>query len=79
MTCNICLAVFVFFMIPETKGVPLEEVDVLFGGANHIEKGGNLLHVEDTHHAHIGIDNKEAQTNVELISQQPPANEIREY
>lgn len=79
MTCNICLAVFVFFLIPETKGIPLEEVDVLFGGANHIEKGGNLLHVEDVHHAHVGIDNKEAQTNVELISQQPPANEIREY
>jgi len=28
-------------------------MDVLFGGSNHIEKGGNLLHVENAHHANI--------------------------
>lgn len=76
MTCNILLAIFVFFMIPETKGVPLEEVDVLFGGANHIEKGGDLLQVEDAHHANLGIDNKYGPT--ELITQQPIADEIRD-
>jgi hypothetical protein len=32
-------------------------MDVLFGGANHIEKGGDLMHVEDVHHAHLGSDN----------------------
>ena len=79
MTCNICLAIFVFFLIPETKGVPLEEVDVLFGGANHIEKGGNLLQVEDSHHAHVGVDNKIARDRIELISQEQPTREIREY
>lgn len=63
-------------MIPETKGIPLEEVDVLFGGANHIEKGGNLLHIEDAHHAHVGIDNKMGAQ--ELITQQPYAAEIRD-
>lgn len=31
----------------------LEEMDVLFGGVSHIEKGGAQLGVEDTHHAHI--------------------------
>jgi hypothetical protein len=44
-------------MIPETKKVSLEEIDTLFGGSNHVEKGGDLLHVEDTHHAHVGVDN----------------------
>ncbi|TVY53397.1 Quinate permease [Lachnellula cervina] len=48
---NICLAAFVWFLIPETKKVSLEEIDVIFGGSNHVEKGGDLLHVEDAHHA----------------------------
>lgn len=29
-------------------------MDTLFGGANHVEKGGDLLHVEDAHHANLG-------------------------
>jgi hypothetical protein len=57
MTTNICLAFFVWFLIPETKHVPLEEVDVLFGGQNHTEKGGDLLNVDDPHHATLGVDN----------------------
>jgi hypothetical protein len=57
MTTNIFLIFFVWFFIPETKSIALEEVDVLFGGANHTEKGGDILHVEDPHHAHIGQDN----------------------
>lgn len=79
MTANIFLVFFVWFVVPETKKVALEEVDVLFGGANHIEKGGDLLNIEDTHHAHIGIDNmngegKEARsTHVEQ-----PVQEIRD-
>ncbi|GAM33559.1 hypothetical protein TCE0_011r00538 [Talaromyces pinophilus] len=40
---NILLAIFVFFFIPETKNVPLEEIDVLFGGANHTIQGENML------------------------------------
>ncbi|RWA07753.1 hypothetical protein EKO27_g7347 [Xylaria grammica] len=40
---NILLAVFVFFFIPETKQVSLEEMDALFGGQNHVEKGGQML------------------------------------
>jgi len=54
---NVLLALFVWFLVPETRKVSLEEMDVLFGGANHVEKGGDLLHVEDTHHAHVGVDN----------------------
>lgn len=48
---NFLLALFVYFFIPETKKVSLEEIDVLFGGSNHVEKGGDLLQVEDAHHA----------------------------
>jgi len=29
-------------------------MDTLFGGQNHVEKGGDLLQVENAHHAHIG-------------------------
>ncbi|PQE11144.1 sugar transporter protein [Rutstroemia sp. NJR-2017a BVV2] len=54
---NIFLALYVWFFIPETKKVSLEEIDVLFGGSNHVEKGGDLLNVYDVHHATVGIDN----------------------
>ncbi|KAJ5852531.1 uncharacterized protein N7529_011916 [Penicillium soppii] len=40
---NFLLAVFVFFFIPETKQVPLEEIDTLFGGANHVAQGEEVL------------------------------------
>ena len=32
----------------------LEEMDTKFGGSNHAEKGGELLGIEDAHHA--GVD-----------------------
>ena len=44
---------FLSFFIPETRKVSLEEIDVLFGGANHVEKGANLVGAEDPHHANI--------------------------
>ncbi|KAL2819548.1 general substrate transporter [Aspergillus cavernicola] len=44
MTCNVFLAFFVWFLIPETKKVPLEEMDTLFGGASHVQKGAAMLH-----------------------------------
>lgn len=54
---NLCLGAFVWFCIPETKAVSLEEIDVLFGGSNHVEKGGNMLQVDDAHHAEVRVDN----------------------
>jgi len=65
-------------MIPETRGVALEEVDVLFGGANHTEKGGDLLHVEDAHHAQLGVDNVNLDTiePVGHLHEQPVSQEI---
>lgn len=50
---NFLLALFVYFFIPETKQVMLEEMDTMFGGSNHVDKGGDLLGVEDAHHADI--------------------------
>ncbi|CAJ2513067.1 Uu.00g011860.m01.CDS01 [Anthostomella pinea] len=61
MTSNILLAAFTFFFIPETKQVPLEEIDTLFGGQNHVEKGGQMLGVPDAHHAEVGEEAAEAQ------------------
>lgn len=34
---NIAIVVFVYFVIKETKGVPLEEMDRLFGGVSAID------------------------------------------
>jgi len=72
---NVLLALFVFFFVPETRRVSLEEMDVLFGGANHVEKGGDLLHVEDVHHAHVGIDNVDHIDENTTEMQQPAYHE----
>lgn len=55
MFAGICgmLAAFVWFFVPETKKVSLEETDVLFGGSNHVEKGADLIGAEDAHHARL--------------------------
>jgi len=29
----------------------LEEMDAVFGGANHVNEGGNLMGIDDAHHA----------------------------
>jgi hypothetical protein len=42
MGINCVLAVFTWFCVPETKGVPLEEMDVLFGGVSHVDRGAQL-------------------------------------
>ena len=37
MGCNFVLAIIVWLFYPETKGVPLEEMDRLFGGVDKTE------------------------------------------
>ncbi|KAG8159314.1 hypothetical protein KVR01_010975 [Diaporthe batatas] len=44
---NCLLVCYVFFLIPETKGVPLEEMDKLFGGASHVQGGAMMRHDTD--------------------------------
>jgi len=39
---NVLLAVFVYFVVPETRKVKLEEIDALFGGSNHVSGGAEL-------------------------------------
>ena len=45
---NIVLAVFVWFLIPETKGVALENMDTIFGGESHAERGAEMVEEKDT-------------------------------
>ncbi|KAE8391777.1 hypothetical protein ETB97_001474 [Aspergillus alliaceus] len=62
---NFLLAVFVFFFIPETKQVPLEEIDALFGGANHATHGEDLIAREKQMQAtqsNVGNEKAEAIT-----------------
>jgi hypothetical protein len=40
---NIVLFVYVWFLIPETKGVPLEHMDHLFGGIDHTDQGAEMF------------------------------------
>lgn len=44
---NCLLVCYVIFLIPETKGVPLEEMDKLFGGASHVQGGAMMRHDTD--------------------------------
>lgn len=60
---NFLLAIFVWFLIPETKQVPLEEIDILFGGANHVAQGEEVLaHQKGVQMSHEGGEKPEAVT-----------------
>ncbi|CAG8092080.1 unnamed protein product [Penicillium olsonii] len=66
---NFLLAVFVWFMIPETKQVPLEEIDTLFGGANHVAQGEEVLaHQKEIGMSH-GTDDKPGAVTVERVGE----------
>lgn len=68
MATNFLLAIFVWFCIPETMKVPLEEIDTLFGGQNHVVKGEQMLHATDAHHANEknSIDVQQRETRREI-------------
>jgi hypothetical protein len=65
---NFLLAVFVYFFIPETKQVPLEEIDALFGGANHVVQGEEVLaHQKGIQAAGTETSEKPATVTVEKV------------
>lgn len=57
---NCLLVLYVYFLIPETKGVPLEEMDRLFGGVDHVQGGAEIMHHDDhegkPHSDHNSVD-----------------------
>ena len=65
MGMNFVLAVFVYFFIPETKQIPLEEIDVLFGGANHVDKGANMLGIPEAESGAHHVAEKDGRAKVE--------------
>ena len=62
---NFLLVVFVWFCVPETKGIALEEIDTLFGGANHVAKGADLIGVETRSVEQVG--DKRADMRIEEV------------
>ncbi|KAK6542906.1 hypothetical protein TWF694_006845 [Orbilia ellipsospora] len=61
---NVLLALFTWFFLPETKNVRLEEMDTLFGGVNHVEKGANLI---EHHHETINTGEKGQDLTIEEV------------
>jgi hypothetical protein len=53
---NILLVAFVWFFVPETKKVSLEEMDAVFGGANHVIGGAEIEHKDPARHQSILVD-----------------------
>ena len=43
MSANFLMIAYVWFFIPETKKVPLEEMDALFGGQSHVTEGSHMV------------------------------------
>ena len=43
---NVVLFVFVWYCIPETKGVSLEHMDAVFGGVDHADVGAAIVREE---------------------------------
>jgi hypothetical protein len=58
------LVLFVWFFVPETKQVSLEEMDAVFGGANHVIGGAEMDQKDPARHQSISI-NPESKTITE--------------
>ena len=66
---NILLAAFVWFFVPETKKVSIEEMDAIFGGQNHVVEGAAIEEKDPARHHSVVVDNdaKGASERVERV------------
>ncbi|KAL1792050.1 hypothetical protein ACET3X_009801 [Alternaria dauci] len=66
---NLLLAAFVWFFVPETKKVSLEEMDAIFGGQNHVVEGAAIEEKDPARHHSVVVDNdaKGASERVERV------------
>lgn len=48
-------------------------MDTLFGGVNHIEKGAEVLNVEDAYHTHGDLNRIEQVGGHEVVAADPKA------
>ncbi|KAF1911884.1 general substrate transporter [Ampelomyces quisqualis] len=53
---NFLLVLFTWFFVPETKKVSLEEMDAVFGGANHVEGGAEIEQKDPARYQSVSID-----------------------
>jgi hypothetical protein len=53
---NFLLVLFTWFFVPETKKVSLEEMDAVFGGANHVEGGAEIEQKDPARHQSVTVD-----------------------
>lgn len=73
MACNALLAVFVWFLIPETKKVPLEEMDTLFGGTSHVQRGAAMLQEQKLELEHVEQARGGKEDAEHVVTEQTPA------
>jgi hypothetical protein len=66
MTTNVLLIFFTYFFRPETKNVPLEHMDTLFGDVDHVAKGAGFID-EPVELASLGDDKKPDSATVETV------------
>lgn len=59
---NFLLAAFVWFFVPETKQVSLEEMDAVFGGANHVVEGAAIEHKDPSRHHSVTVGEEKSIT-----------------
>lgn len=66
---NFVLAAFVVWWIPETRKVGLEEIDVLFGGENHVGRGmGKVVEEGDVVVSPVEVGGSEVKGEKEATS-----------